>query len=233
LQKELVGALAQALISDMNRALMFVGWLFFVAPIATLGQGTVAFDSFGPGNSYNYWAAMWLDSSRTHAGFAFTPTASGRLHSIDLPITRESLSPASIQVALCRLNLETGFPTSTLELFATEAVPTRTAEPVPPISFRSSLEPVIEANAEYWLVVSHPDGSEFNWYGISRDVETGYYFKSDQQGEGFAFARPPSAFRVTVTQVPEPATIGLVASGIFMLAFAKRRTRVYSDNSPR
>src|SRR5688572_15038484 len=151
---------------------------------ATFAQGLLtAYDSFGPRNAYNYWAALPLSGGS--GGFAFTPSVSGKLHSVELPLVNVFL-PNAATIALCRTDLTTGFPSRPLELFSANGLmPSREQNPVAPLSFRSSLEPVLEASTQYWLVLTVPPEANVEWYSVPGDFPSRYYYSNPQNGEGF------------------------------------------------
>lgn len=205
----------------MKLAIIFVAGLMLGAETAGSGQESIAaFDSFRPDGGYAYDNALQFAGS---VGFAFTPTVSGRLNSLAAPLT----SPPEfnrVQLGIFLTDARTGFPSTALELFSADGlIPVRGPTAVAPLSFQSSTAPALEAGTKYWLVLSAPQDGEVNWYGDLNDTLTPYYYANDVRGEGFSVARPASAFRITVTAVPEPTTESFVVIALVFLLSANRR----------
>jgi hypothetical protein len=219
--------LAKALVSGVM--------LFILIPEAYAQSVITAYDSFGPGGTYNYERGIELTGEWRRMGIPFTPTASGQLQSVDLALTAAS-QPSFAEVGIYQRNSVTGFPSTPLEIFSASGLireRTETGEPVRALSFRSSTEPMLEQSTSYWLVVtalSTPLETQITWYSTLGNNIGEYYYLSDVRGEGIGPVQPPSVLRITVAQVPEPQSAGLVLAGLAVIAFGrmiKRKSRFY------
>jgi hypothetical protein len=113
----------------------------------------VAFDSFGPGNTYNTATAWGITGSSTAGGYRgqaewFIPSVSGNLSSINLAVFRQSGS-GRINYFITQDN-GSGGPGTGLENYS-NVLSTGF------LTLNSSLSPLLQAGTKYWLCAELAD----------------------------------------------------------------------------
>lgn len=173
---------------------------FALLPCAA-NANSIAFDSFGPSDSYE-------SGFRYSAGqsFLFVAAESWPLASITVALGRSSEAVTSTTFYLFEAS-ESGFG-ALLESLTT---PNET-EPLPGtgavVEVESIEQPVLQAGASYWLAFNDSQGFGSLWFFNDQ----GFFGPRNQ--DPFELATLP-AFRVEV--IPEPGTGVLLLSGLLLL----------------
>ncbi len=192
------------------------------------GSQVVVYDSFGPGNSYNsgvVWAVSGDSTSGGYRGQAefFVPGISGNLAGVQLATYHVSGSTLSnFYIAQDDGN---GIPGVVLEAYLN--VPNVNGT----MSIGSLTHPLLQASQKYWLCDEPATSDAYNgWYQNSQNVINGFAFERAEwswSSVDAAYSPPSGVFRVTVTPVPEPSSIGLTLLSLCLLAGRRlRRTAV-------
>jgi hypothetical protein len=183
----------------------------------------VAFNSFGPGNSYSTAIVWGVSGASTGGGYRgqaefFTPSVSGYLSSFTLATDHVSGSNLS-NFSIAQDN-GSGAPGSILESF------NNISNPNGLLTLKSVVDPLLQAGTQYWICDEPGTTTSYN----------GWYYNNQGQANGFAFERsqgswsyvaPPcpasGVFQVSVVPVPEPSALAFVLTGAFLLAGKIRR----------
>jgi hypothetical protein len=182
---------------------------FCVAPALAVTP-IVAFNSFGPGNTYNtaiVWGVTGASTSGGYRGQAefFVPAVSGDLSSITLPTFRQSGSGRS-NFFVAEDNGST--PGTILESFLNTANNSNGL-----LTLNSVAQPLLTAGLKYWLCDEPADATTVNGWFEGQSYAPGFAFERSQWG--WSFVAPPSVppsgvFSVSVIPVPEPAAVLLI-----------------------
>ena len=165
----------------------------------------IAFDTFGPGDSYD-------GDFRYGSGqaFLFEPTQSGPLSSITVALGRQTTSTTETTFELFEdANLNFG---SLLETFNVANATPLLPSPGMVVTFDSVVQPILLAGHSYWLNFSDPEpfvDSYSLWFFNDQGIGGTRLSNTD------LIATLP-AFRVTV--VPEPSAGLLLMIGLVVLA---------------
>jgi hypothetical protein len=187
------------------------------------------FDSFGPGDTYNgppgitagCGALCWQDEGHTTA-WSFVAPETVRLHGVQTAAWQIFGEAVTLVVSIARNDL--GLPGAVLESFSS---PVSTPAS---LGFTSVDHPILQAGQIYWFIAATQDPvNDAAQIGISPIVVSG--FESYRIGNGpwigpFASGIPPSGysvFRVTGEVVREPYTSSLVAFGVCLFMWLRRR----------
>jgi|GEM_PF-1344263 len=184
----------------------------------------VAFNSFGPGNTYLTTVGWGVEGASTSAGYRgqaewFVPGVSGNLSSIQLALFRSSGSGRS-NIYLAQDN--GGIPGTILESFL------NVLSPGGVLTLNSTAQSLLQAGNEYWLCAEPADSTTVSgWYYNNQSQANGFAYERSQWG-WTAFGPPPAVpasgvFRVSVTPVPEPSAVGLAGLGLGLLVFTARK----------
>jgi hypothetical protein len=187
----------------------------FVLAIPTTHAAQIAFSDFGPGNTYgNFGQSI---GGQFINGYKFTSAAAGPISEIDVGIGGTGMFD---------LNLYTdnagGLGTS---IWSTSNVPVSSGSPNPAQIFFLS-GPTIAAGQSYWLVASGPSNSAY-WSPNTIGVK-GSQYHHDSGSDFYVQNTTLGAFSITV--VPEPTTLGLLAIGMTTLAFSTHLRKHLSRN---
>jgi hypothetical protein len=177
----------------------------------------VVFNSFGPGNTYSSTVAWGVTGNATQGGYRgqaewFVPAIPGELSSVTLATYRQSGSGRSNFF----LAQDSGSsPGTVLESFLNTA-----NNPNGLLTLNSVARPMLQTGVKYWICDEPADTTTFNgWYENSQNYAPGFAFERSQWS--WSFVGPPSVppsgvFSVSVTAVPEPAAMVLVALGLVL-----------------
>lgn len=193
---------------------------------ASVSAQTNIYNSFGPNNSYStatVWAVTGASTTGGYRGQAevFTPGAPGFLSFVNLAVFH--ISGSRLSNFYIAQDSGAGVPGTILETFSNVTVNNGL------LSLTSVQHPLLEAGISYWLCFEP----------AAADASNGWYYNNQGYNFGFAFERahwswsyisspaPASGvFRIAVTPVPEPATLGLgILGGISLTLVARSKTR--------
>ncbi len=206
----------------------------FVAAVAVpvVAQTLPVYDTFGPKDTYDYNNAALMQGPDSpyglfSSGFEFTPLATVRLDSVQLPVNWLSGS-GRFTLSLQRADRAQGMPGTLLETFSGVSAGGAI------LTLDSVARPVLETGLSYWLVGVGEGNSVLSWPCSSLGLRGNYY--SVQGGtEMLGPDQRISAFRVSGTEVPEPsvAAFFLLGAVSFALASSKRTARLPGPSTPR
>jgi len=200
----------------------------FVSPLQSLAASPVTvFDSFGPGDTYLTtvgWGVTGASTSGAYRGQAewFVPGASGNLSTITLAMFRQGGSGRA-NFFMAQDN-GSGIPGTVLESYLNILSPNGL------LTLSSSSQPLLQAGVTYWLCAEPADSTAVNgWFENNQSYTPGFAFERSQWGwTAFtdpAHSPPSGVFRVNVTPVPEPSTLGLAALCFCLVKFPRAITR--------
>jgi len=97
------------------------------------------------------------------------------------------------------------------------------------LTLNSSSQPLLQAGVKYWLCAEPADSTTVNgWFENNQSYMPGFAFERSQWGwtafTDTAHAPPSGVFRVNVTPIPEPSTVGLAGLGLCLLTFRRAIT---------
>ena len=195
----------------------------FGAEIPVWGQVTV-YNSFGAGNSYNtgiVWAVGGASAPSGYRGQAefFVPGVSGYLSAVQL--ATEHLSGSALSNFYITADNGSGTPGTVLESFLGIQNPNGL------LTLNSTVEPLLQAGATYWLCDEPATDTSYNgWFENSQNVDNSFAYERSEWGWSSVPGGGPAngVFRVTVTPVPEPTSLAIVAGGLALLALLIRKT---------
>lgn len=177
----------------------------------------VAFNSFGPGNTYSHatvWAVSGASLSGGYRGQAefFTPSVAGYLSSFELATYRVSGSALS-NFYIAQDN-GSGVPGTNIESFVNVANITGV------LTINSIVKPLLQAGTQYWLCDEPATSTSYNgWYYNNQGYDNGFAFERAEWSWAAIPGPAPSSgvFAVQVTPIPEPSVAGLVIGGAVCL----------------
>lgn len=174
-----------------------------------------AYDSFGPGNSYNTgiaWAVSGASASPAYRGQAqfFIPTVSGYLDQVELATVH--ISGSLLSDFFIADDNGSGIPGDILESWT--GVQNASSGL---LTLNSVAQPLLQAGQEYWLCDEPGAANSYNgWYQNNQGISPGDAFDRSE----WAWSTIPAGietagvFSVTVVPVPEPSTVALVFSAL-------------------
>ena len=177
---------------------------------------TIAFNDFGAGNSYSVSGLGIGGGSHLTQGGAFISTATGEVSEIVTGIVVGTSLPGSGYT----LNLyadNSNFPGSLLGSFGGSAP----AAPGTSDILTPSSGVLLTSGQKYWLIAS--SSNDLNWRQNNQSVIGPWYYH-DGSGTTFVSSTTLVAFKVLVSNVPEPSSIALaVVAFAACLVVAARR----------
>ncbi len=199
--------------------------LLAAASCLCLSAGTIVYTDFGAGQAYDN-SAGWNVGQGSSVAAGFDPSSSGTLLQVDVAIENlGAVDPLSIM-------LETdsgGTPSGTVLDSWTASTGSITGPAV--YTFTSTLNPILTAGTEYWLVLSSSDPNEY-WAWMENSIGTegkdynpggGWNIQPDLVTPVFDIETGTPASGPSGT--PEPATLGLTALGCLGILASRRNAR--------
>jgi hypothetical protein len=197
-------------------AFVFIGALIF----AGAAGATTLYTDFGPGQSFGVSAAGILGSTPVYQASAasFTPSVTGTLDSIDLPVFVSSGTATFI----VEVTSSSGVPGAVLESFTLTSITSSATIR----TLTSIVHPSLSSLLTYWIVV-FPGGTTtsggWNFNSVGRTGLDVSHDGGSSWSPSFVTATPTFDVIGTPT-VPEPTTwVLLVAPLAAMLWFRRRR----------
>jgi len=205
-------------------------YVTFLALLAAPAQADIIYDNFGPGDSYQ--TIGWTVGSLFDfdQGNAFAVDSLGMdyyLETIELAVGLVS-GPNELDVWL--MTDSAGEPDTIIESFHFSDEMGSFGDLSPPLTANSLLNPLLEADEQYWLIASVSDPETWAaWYRNSTG-DVGLTAQGDDPGTWGVSERTKGVFRVTGTpisvtpvSVSEPVTLLLLGSSLLGLAGFRRR----------
>lgn len=216
---------------------LFLLWVWSVIP---LHSATVAIDTFGPGSSFDNTQGWQIGPSgefpQEHffVGNQFISLAQGNLSEIDVAIGTFLGGNAELEIALMSDHL--GLPDNVLVSF-------HLSRTIPFYGAVFAVNPLtnvpVNSGVPYWVVVgttkdpAGADGPIVDW-AFNPQASLTIPIAGSETGIGGPWGkvgeRTAAAFRVTVAEVPEPATLatsfaGCVTFGFWVILRRRRSKR--------
>ncbi|WP_031499018.1 PEP-CTERM sorting domain-containing protein [Bryobacter aggregatus] len=197
--------------------------LFLLVLATPLLASTIVYSNFGPSQSY---AALGINvGNGTVFGSGFSPTATGILESISLPLFTRLDTTA---VSNLTVGISEGIPNaiSFLELWTVSASSLSTAS-ITTLTLQSLVHPILASGTLYYLTIftlgDEVDGT-FSWAKNNMGDAKGV----TSFNHGNTFSSPGAAsgafeIQANVDSVPEPSTLLLTASAAGVLWWRRRR----------
>lgn len=202
------------------KSILHIGsWIILTAVVLGEAQGSVIYNSFGPGQTYstNTWNLGYFNPGNGTCalcgavGFNFTPAVSGILTSVELPIQWDS----GTQALEVDLRSDAGnSPGSIIESFNfTSGFPGI-------VTGTSVLHPTLNAGIQYWLTANATSTSGAGEWFIqlsgpseerARNVLGVWNITSPTRGGAFELDG------TALTATPEPSTLFLLVMGIAVM----------------
>jgi hypothetical protein len=216
----------------MKRAILMLATLSLLFGIAGQAKADITFNDYGP--EYTYLTNAAWAASPTIGGTAneFTASVTDPVTSVYLGVSQGNLLPTAITVDLMTNN--GGEPGTILEQYSFTNVFGTPDNPNPPLEVASVLHPVLTAGTSYWLAIlpGTPTSPEALWYFNNQGYRSADALTTTNGGTwsqlGGGNSSLAGAFEIFggSSPTPEPATITLLASGIFAaggLGLVRRR----------
>jgi hypothetical protein len=200
----------------------------------------VAFDSFGPNDTYGSTGANWQGNHPTaevKLAQRFTPQVSGQLSKLELGLTSfDSQNGLSGDVITFAIVSDIDGKPGTTELWSQTYignVPPRT-QIQGATSFSVSGGPLLQEGIEYWLTSTTPPTSGTHTWWLSpfpHEPYAFYFIRSFNQVEGewnvrespTWFGAPVYSHALRVTVIPEPAAAALMLAASATFIAMRRR----------
>jgi hypothetical protein len=188
-----------------------------IAAATSASADPVAFDNFGPGDSYSN-AGRWVGTigpSTTDLASSFVPTQSGEIAALALALVSEYGGANTFTLSI---RLDASGPNGAL-LWQSD-FPDAWIAPFGSVLDLSIAGPAVTAGMLYWLVVETDAPTFYTWQSNTTN-DTGP-IASRLDGGGWAVTPDASRSALRVTLVPEPGTAGLFALGLALLGVRRR-----------
>jgi hypothetical protein len=205
-----------------------------VAAFAVAGWSSVIVDTFGPGNAFQQPPGETIGGGMLRGdpppnqgvtqAFEFTPVAPTFFNSVQLALQYLSIpglatGPAALDVSIDLDNA--GVPGGALETIHLTNVLDGVPFAPDVVSANSVLNPLLQAQTPYWLVVAPPDllNTAFDWLISPRtDLSIPAAERLGSSDWTTFNTTQPLAFRVTgTTEAPEPRSAVLIMSVLLVL----------------
>ena len=210
-------------------------YVVFLALLAVPTQADIIYDNFGPGDTYHQNTGWTLSGGSPidkdwDQGSAFALDSFGMdyyLDTIDLAVGLVS-GPNELDVWL--MTDSAGEPDTIIESFHFSDEMGSFGDLSPPLTANSLLNPLLEADEQYWLIASATGPDTWAAWNLNSTGDVGLRAYRADLGTWGVSERTKGVFRVTGTpisvtpvSVSEPATILLFGSALICVAVFSRK----------
>ncbi len=203
-----------------NISLKLSVWVVALGLTAMADASTVTFSNQSTATD------TYLVVDEHYTAFQFTATTTGTLTSIDLPLARYSGDFAFSPLVQLSENGAGDTVGTSLETWccSSPTVPVYSGSGAfpSPVTFTSSLAPLLTAGSKYWLAVSWENPV---WWQRAGEPLPGYDISNTFHVPHYETWAQPGAFTVNVQPVPLPAAAWLMISAVGALGATMRRKR--------
>jgi hypothetical protein len=210
-----------------------------MAPTRALADPVSVFSNLSQGA--NYRSGYW-DIAFRSVGFGFIPTVDATFQSLTLSLARkpegESLPFPDADPTITLFQSAGGAPGSALESFHVDHGDlSEVLSPFPTVTLSSSAHPLLRAGELYWIATAAPSGLTF-WVSASAPTVGPAAFRPNGADEWSVVTRNQiGGFSVlgdltAPAEVPEPASMLLVATGVAGVVRAGTRRRLAATVAP-
>jgi PEP-CTERM motif len=201
--------------------------LIFVSCVQSAQSSVYVYDSFGPGHdfvSYAYWGVDGASGSGGYVGHAesFVPTLSGNLDTVQVACVQLSSGTGLANFHVAADN--GGTPGAMLESFMNVVAPASSSSFFL-VTMNSITQPLLHAGTTYWLYAEPAENTTAMGWFVNDQGYRNDYAQESPPGEWTSASVTFGAngvFAVSVTPVPEPSMLTLLAVGA-MASLARRR----------
>lgn len=212
--------------------------LALLCALSSAAQATPLFSNFGAGYSYQTGSGLFagdanFDGSANYAqASTFTTSATANLGAIVLALSDFGFGQTDT-ISISLMDSGSNIPGSNvLESFTIAANTLGVlGNNNAPLVLNSLLHPLLNMGTQYWLAVSTSLSNLIVWNFSNTDF-TNYNVESQSLDGGTTWDTPfgntRGVFEIDAfaAQIPEPATLALLASGAFGLAAFRRRRQI-------
>lgn len=214
--------------ASVLRCILFTAvTLIFVSCVPPVQSSIYVYDSFGPGNtfdnSYAYWGVSGASGAGGYVGHAesFVPTLSGNLDAVQVACVQLSSGTGLVNFHVAADN--GGTPGAMLESFMNVVAPASSSSSFL-VTMNSNTQPLLHAGTTYWLYAEPAENTTAMGWFVNNQGYRNDYAQESPPGEWTSASVTFGAngvFAVSVTPVPEPSMLTLLAVGA-MASLARR-----------
>lgn len=184
---------------------------------AAAAQAAPLYTSLTPAGNYATGGAQTFYPSYEY-GISFTPTATGKVDTIRVPLMSIGSGPS--QMTLTLMTSMDNHPGTALESWVVNPLVNYGVNPNGRMETVTSLtQPTLEAGTQYWLKGTAASGGTVGWFQNAIGLRDNYLWTLDNGAtwQKFTPNNLSGAFEVNAVVAPEPTTLAVVASGVSLL----------------